>query len=36
MRLLGTYVIVEKTIKARELEVAVYEYNGEVVADSAR
>ncbi|AEG11586.1 D-alanine--D-alanine ligase [Shewanella baltica OS183] len=26
------YVIVEKTIKARELEVAVYEYNGEVVA----
>ncbi|MGL5667829.1 MAG: D-alanine--D-alanine ligase, partial [Shewanella sp.] len=26
------YVIVEKTIKARELEVAVYEYQGEVVA----
>ncbi|MGL4474442.1 MAG: D-alanine--D-alanine ligase [Shewanella sp.] len=26
------YVIVEKTIVARELEVAVYEYNGEVVA----
>lgn len=26
------YVVVEKTIKARELEVAVYEYKGEVVA----
>jgi D-alanine-D-alanine ligase len=26
------YVVVEKTIKARELEVAVYEYDGEVVA----
>lgn len=26
------YVIVEKTIKARELEVAVYELNGEIVA----
>ncbi|MBO2632825.1 D-alanine--D-alanine ligase [Shewanella algae] len=26
------YVVVEKTIKARELEVAVYEYQGEVIA----
>lgn len=26
------YVVVEKTIKARELEVAVYEYKGEVIA----
>lgn len=26
------YVVVEKTIKARELEVAVYEYDGEIVA----
>ena len=28
----ASYVVIEKTIKARELEVAVYEYNGEVVA----
>lgn len=28
----SNYVIVEKTIQARELEVAVYEYQGEVVA----
>ncbi|QSX42339.1 D-alanine--D-alanine ligase [Shewanella cyperi] len=26
------YVVVEKTIKARELEIAVYEYQGEVIA----
>ncbi|MBB1269396.1 D-alanine--D-alanine ligase [Shewanella sp. SR44-3] len=26
------YVVVEKTIKARELEVAVYEYQGEIIA----
>jgi D-alanine-D-alanine ligase len=26
------YVVVEKTIRARELEVAVYEYQGEVIA----